>query len=188
MQKNETIINQFARTIKESTLDVKGDPILLDMIFSELEKKKKRKRFFTIFLSSCFVIIGLSFVFWGISLKNEPIAKINGLLAPSELIIPNVPNSMMVAVADNDVEKHHDVIKTKKKTPTPKKENVDFQNVVSYKFNNHQVDVFENGDEEFIQINVFGADGMEQDVLKIMEDLKKSYRNNSVYVDSVKHK
>jgi len=189
MQRNEVIIGQFVKTIKESSLDVAGDPTLLNNIFEGLEKQKKKRKLFNVFLFTSFVLTGLIFVTWGVSMLGNQTKQSKSMLEPNEHLIPKMSQNTEVIPVDKVEGKNTNVAPTKKiNRTTTKKENNDFKNVVSYRFNSHQVDVFENGDQEFIQINVFGEDGVEQDVLKIMEDLKKSYRKNEVYVDSVKHK
>lgn len=186
MQKNEVIIEKFVKAINESSIDVSGDPVILDKIFAGLAKKKKRKRIFIIFLLLSFVMLGSSIVIWlpGHS-KSE-----YGNLKPSTRIADH-PISIHIekSTSSNDMNEKIDVVHVQKiKNKKGNKPDVGFEKSVTYKFNNHQVDVFKNGDEEFLQINVFGADGMEQDVFQIMEDLKRSYKSNEVYVDSVKHK
>jgi len=194
MQRNEIIIEQFVKTINESQLDVKGDAAMLNRIFEERDKRKKRGNLFKFFGVAAVVLIGGSFIVWGITGLNQ-IKETKKLVGPSQQLALMVPE--YTDPSDNVIEQTDVVVKAKvNKTTankntnhtTTKQEDKDFANVVTYKFNNHQVEVFKQGEEEFIQINVFGADGIEQDVLKIMEDLKKSYKNNEVYVDSVKHK
>jgi hypothetical protein len=194
MQRNEIIIEQFVKTINESQLDVKGDAAMLNRIFEERDKRKKRGNLFKFFGVAAVVLIGGSFIVWGITGLNQ-IKETKKLVGPSQQLALMVPE--YADPSDNVIEQTDVVVKAKvNKTTankntnhtTTKQEDKDFANVVTYKFNNHQVEVFKQGEEEFIQINVFGADGIEQDVLKIMEDLKKSYKNNEVYVDSVKHK
>lgn len=195
MQRNEIIIEQFVKTINEAQLDVKGDPTMLNRIFEEREKRKKRGNFFNLFLVAGFLLIGGSFIVWGVAGLSQGTIQSKKIVGSSKqlaLMIPEYVNPADVLIEEQNVVTKTRVHKTgttkKINNSSTKEENKDFTNVVTYKFNNHQVDVFKQGEEEFIQINVFGADGVEQDVLKIMEDLKKSYRNNEVYVDSVKHK
>lgn len=186
MQRNEVIIDQFVKTIKESAPMVNGDPVLLNQIFNEMEKRKTRKKFIGIFLSSAVVLITLGFVAWNYGVLNNTNPQVQKMKGPSTHLALMVPHIILSPYYIPTITEDAPVVK-RKTTKSTSTENTDYNNVVSYKFNNHQVDVF-NGKQEFIQINVFGADGVEQDVLKIMEDLKKSYRKNEVYVDSVKHK
>ncbi len=185
MQKNEIIIKQFVKTIKESPLDVKGDPALLGKVFESLDKKKKRRKFLQIFLLIAFVFMGLSFATWGIYYRNEGWKGTDGMIGLVKHPVLDVQNSL---AASKDIKEKHPVPLTKQGHETVnKKRNDHFTNVVSYKFRDHQIDIVEKGTEEFIQINIFGMDGGEKDFFKIIEDLKRSYTNNEVYVDSVRH-
>lgn len=186
MQKNEIIIEQFIKTINETPLNVTGDPVLLDKIFDGLAKRKRRRKIFSIFLFSGLILIVSSIVIWGPGQSKKEYGNFKALIGISKHPIPMKNNKV---VASKDLNEKIVITPAKKvKTRNDRKPDPDFSKSVTYKFNNHQVDVFKNGDEEFLQINVFGADGVEQDVFQIMEDLKKSYKSNEVYVDSVKHK
>lgn len=185
MQKNEIIIEQFVKTINESPMDVTGDPVLLNKIFDGLAKRKRKRKIFGIFLLSSLVLIVSGMVIWGPGQAKKEPGDFKALIGISNQPVI-VKNNQIVTATDLN-EKPVIAPSKKIKSKNDNKPDIDFSKSVTYKFNNHQVDVFKNGEEEFLQINVFGADGVEQDVFQIMEDLKKSYKSNEVYVDSVKH-
>lgn len=186
MQKNEIIIEQFVKTINDSPLDVKGDPILLDKIFDGLAKRKRKRKIFTIFLLFSVTLIGSSIAIWSPGHSKLEYSGLKPLI--KDLNHPIIMgHNEVIATKYLNVKPEVPVVK-KLKSKKDNNPDINFSKSVTYKFNDHQVDVFKNGDEEFLQINVFGADGVEQDVFQIMEDLKRSYKSNEVYVDSVKHK
>jgi hypothetical protein len=187
MQKNEIIIEKFITTIQESSLDVQGDAVLLNNVFKALEKKKKRKRFLAIFMMLTLVSTVLTIIIWGNYSRNNEMStnkSMVGLTTHNKVdLSTGLPTINEVGV----VGEQNDILPKKRTSQTLVKiQEGDL--TVSYKFNNHQVDVHTQESEEFIQINVFGSDGSELDVFKMMEDLKNSYRKNELYVDSVSSK
>ena len=180
MQKDEIIIEGFIKTINESSLNVTGDPVLLDRVFDALEKKKKKRRFLAFFMVLTVVVCGLSVAIWGNYYRNNQVVETQNMIGLTKHT-PVDLNADLMAV--NTAEKENVIVPAEKiNKPVVKKRNPNL--TVSYKFNNHQVDVHQQESEEFVQINVFGSDGSEIDVFKMMEDLKESYKNKEVYVDS----
>ncbi len=184
MQRNDIIIKEFVKTIKESPLAVEGDPVLLSKVFEALEKKKKRRRFIAIFLFISIGLVGSGFVIRGLYLQNDRLKENKEVAGSSKHLIAQVQNEISTL---NDLKEKKVVPPTEEIIITPKKRTYNRKNVISYKSKSHQIDIVKGETEEFIQINVFGVDGAEKDFLKIIEDLKKSYQNNEFSVDSVKH-
>jgi hypothetical protein len=186
MQKDEIIIREFVKTIKESTIDVKGDPETLDRVLAQLEKKKRGKRFFLFVLGT--VLTGICFIALNGYLGKNKQGSYTGMVPTSEHINLNYTYNGNTTTDQHEEKMMVPVKKKTQQTVVKKQPKEAVNNMVRYTFNNHQVDVVVDGKLEFIQINVFGVDGAEEDVLSIMEKLKKSYQNNELYVDSINHK
>jgi hypothetical protein len=187
MQKNEIIIDKFITTIKESSIDVQGDAVLLNNVFKALEKKKKRKRFLAIFMVLTLVSTALTVVIWGNYSQNNKLLtneSMAGLTSHNKVDL----NAGLPTINEVGEQGEQNDVLPKKRTSQNLVKIQESDLTVSYKFNNHQVDVHTQESEEFIQINVFGSDGSELDVFKMMEELKNSYRKNELYVDSVNNK
>lgn len=184
MQKKEVIIDQFIKTIKDSPAEVNGDPMILTKVFDALDKKKRRRGFFALmsFISVVLVGIGVGIYYYqfaGLDKNLTDKISTKKLMSTSE-----TSADLMGKIADNRTDALNEVNNPVKPVATKKK----LTNMVSYKFSNHKIDVLKDNSDAFIQINVFGVDGAEKDFLKVVEELKNSYRSNELIVDSVKQK
>jgi hypothetical protein len=185
MQRNEVIIEQFIKTIKESPLEVQGDPVLLGRIFDAMEKKKK-KRWFLFFFFILAVVVGSGGLWIGLNYGNNELPAGTNMAGLTQHVEIDLYAGL---IPTNVVKEEADVLPKEKVKRTATSNNKEQQNLtVSYKFNNNQVDVHKQENSEFIQINVFGSDGSELDVFKMMEELKESYQNKELYVDSVNNR
>jgi len=184
MQKKEVIIDQFIKTIKDSSADVSGDPVILSKVFDAIDKKKKRRTIIGVISLVSFIVVGListGIYFRSIELNQKfsntgSTVKILSHTNTSAAVLSNIK------ILDEPV-KEDLVVKTK-----PVKKEKKYTNLVTYKFSNHKIDVLKDNSDAFIQINVFGVDGAEKDFLQMVEELKNSYKSNELIVDSVKQK